>query len=132
MSKSPSKKWSFKSHHVPTAQWLQWFRESRGYSWTPQNEEDRYVLFFLLEEFDDFGCHFGAHWILKGVPKSIIFEKIEENKKDEVQEAGWKKHDFSIVFNANWEAWNGKKKVFAYIIRIIYVAKYEFAGSCET
>ena len=43
--------------------------------------------------------HFGAHWILKGVPKSTIFEtKIEKNLNKRVQEAAMKTHDLLIDF----------------------------------
>ena len=43
----------------------------------------------------DVGYHFGAYWILKGVPRSIVFEKNRNTKeKNEVQEAGCQKHLF--------------------------------------
>ena len=47
-------------------------------------------------------CHFGAHRILKGVPKSTIFETIyiKNNEKKEVHETALKKHDFLIDFYA--------------------------------
>ena len=51
-------------------------------------------LFDNLAKMIDFGSHVGAHWILKGVPKSTVFENNQKNEINEVQETGCKKHDF--------------------------------------
>ena len=45
------------------------------------------------------GADFWSHRILKGVPKFIIFEKIQKNEKNEVQETALKKHDFGLIFD---------------------------------
>ena len=58
-----------------------------------------------------FGVPFWRPLDLTGVPKSTIFGKIRKtNEKNEVQETGWKKHDFYLFLMPKWEAWNGKKK----------------------
>ena len=51
----------------------------------------------MLKEMN-FRCYFGAHWILKGVPKSTFFEKIGKDEKKEVQETALKKYDLMIDF----------------------------------
>ena len=72
ISQSPSKRWPFKSHDVPTAQGLIWFREKKGC--TKEETPDSEIITFL-RHLIEFGCHFGAHRISKRVPKSTIFEK---------------------------------------------------------
>ena len=56
-------------------------------------------LFDNLETIIDFGSHFGAHWIWDGGPQIDIFWKASKtNEKNELQEAGWKKHDVVTDF----------------------------------
>ena len=38
-------------------------------------------LFALVEDFVALGFYFDAHWILKGVPKSIIFKENQKNRR---------------------------------------------------
>ena len=52
----------------------------------------------------DLWCNFGAHLILKGFPKSTIFEK------NRGLENPW---FFDWFLMPKWEAWNCKKEVFA-------------------
>ena len=52
--------------------------------WKHGSANIAYILYFCLtlwRHLVDFGCRFGAHWILKGVPKSIISEKTKRNRK---------------------------------------------------
>ena len=44
-----------------------------GRETNPPSAENVMELFDNLANIVDFGSHFGAHWILKGVPKSIYF-----------------------------------------------------------
>ena len=53
-------------------------------------------LFNHLADNVDLGSHLGAHWILKGVPKSTVWNKSKTNEKNEVQETDWKKQDLFI------------------------------------
>ena len=41
--------------------------------------EVRALFWVLLDDLVDLGCLFGAHWILKGPPQSIVFEENIEN-----------------------------------------------------
>ena len=56
-----------------------------------------------LADFVDLGCDLGAHWILKGVPKSTMFEenrKGNKKTKKEVPESQEKKHELLIDFRS--------------------------------
>ena len=44
-----------------------------GRETNPRRSETFMQLFNNLETIDDFGSHFGAHWILNGVLKSTAF-----------------------------------------------------------
>ena len=39
------------------------------------------LLLDLLADLVDFGCNFGAHWILKGVSKSTNFEELRKTER---------------------------------------------------
>ena len=93
ISQSPSKKWPFKSHDVPTARGLLWFRENRVW-----NKGASAIIFFQ---------HFGATWSilvpflilsdLEGGSKIVYFWKQSKtNEKKEVQETVLKKHNLLI------------------------------------
>ena len=48
----------------------------------PPHPEIFMQLFDNLENIIDAGSHFGAHWILKGVPKSTVFESnLKQTRK---------------------------------------------------
>ena len=51
-----------------------------------------------LADIVDWGSHFGAHWMLKGVQKTDRFGTNRKHEKTEVQETGWKKQDILIIF----------------------------------
>ena len=56
-------------------------------------------VFVLLAPLVDLGCHFGAHWILKEVPKPIVLLFVKRSKKIyemNVQEKVLEKHDVLI------------------------------------
>ena len=96
ISQSPSTKWPFKSHDVPTAQGLQWFRENR----LRNKNKTSAIMFFQ---------HFGATWSI-GVPFLIpsdfevgpkidhFLKQSKTNEKKEAQETALKKHDLMIEF----------------------------------
>ena len=83
-----------------------------------------------LAKMVDCGSHFSAHWILNGGPniESFLKQVEQNNENNEVQEAGWKKHDSFIDFLCQ----NRRPDIVKTGFRIIHVAKYVFSGSCET
>ena len=54
------------------------------------------LLGSLGRQLVDLGCHFGAHWILKGVPKVILsWENQHKMRKVRVQDVVKKKKKIS-------------------------------------
>ena len=59
-----------------------------GATWFTEEEEE--------------GCHFGAHWILKGVPKSSFLDmQANRMRNNGVIDRVLKKHEFQLIFDAN-------------------------------
>jgi len=65
MSQSPSKKWPFKSHDVPTARGLLWFRENRVWNKTAQMSIRHIFSFSILAPLGRFWYHLSC---LRQVP----------------------------------------------------------------
>ena len=66
----------------------------------PPLAESFMQLFDSSSKMLDLGFHFGAHWILNGGPQidNLGGQKSKNIRKNEVQEAGWKKPDLLIDF----------------------------------
>ena len=55
-------------------------------------------------------CHFGAHWILNGVPKSTMFQNNLKREKGGPRNGFEKTWFVDWFLMLKWEAWNDKKK----------------------
>ena len=95
ISQCTSKKWPFKSHDVPTAQQLRWFREDRV--WKEASARLRIMLIYV-EKIEKLGAILIPVGFWNGVPNRHFLKKCETNKKKEVQEVALKTHDLLIDF----------------------------------
>ena len=59
---------------------------------TPTNCEILCFFRAFWRHLADFGCHFGAHWMLKGVPKVRFFKKINMNCEKRVSKNEYRKN----------------------------------------
>ena len=100
-------------------------RHSNYYGFVKTGFEKRQLYYprnnMIYVEKLNFLCHFGAHWILKVVPKSTSFENIEKNEKKEVQEAALKNMVCWSIFDAKMRSLKSEKRGF----RIMTVVNHE-------
>ena len=93
--------------------------------WKQGSENIAYILYFCSScwrHLVEFWCHFGAHWILKGVPTSIDFCRQKERRKTMEKRSKkrvWTNMICWLILMQKWEAWYGKKQRFAsYLLQI--------------
>ena len=76
----------------------------------------------------EFGSRFGARWILKRSPNRPFSHKIKiQSRKKGGHGHVFEKHCFLISFRCQMGGLEKQKQAF----RIIFVAEYEFSGSCD-
>jgi hypothetical protein len=122
ISKSPSKKWSFKSHDVPTAQGLLWFRENRVWNKTAFWELRGNCSEATLATLGRFWCHCWRPSDFEGGPKiDHFFKNLKNEKNKRSKKRLWKNMICWSIFDAKMRGLKWYKRGF----RIIRVANYK-------